>query len=174
MFSARAKALAALFLILAALAVAMTRIGPAETLDKKFRYSAAAAARLLEDLGGEGRARYLRSERLDLAFLLVYTAFAYLAMGAIWEEKTSAQALRRWRAVAFLPGLFDLAETSLVLRTLSDYPGDLSRRLAWLCWLTPAKWSAAAVLAALALYGAVSSGPKNRGWSALPGASGPS
>lgn len=138
----RAKALVVLFLVLAALVAAMTFVGPGETLDKKLWYSAATAEGLLEALGPAGRVRYLHNELLDLVFLLVYSLFAYIA-------------LRRWRLLAFLPGVFDLAETSLVIRVLSDYPADLSRRLSWLCFLTPAKWCGAALLAAFVLYEAL-------------------
>lgn len=174
MDSSRAKTLAALFLVIAALGAAMGRVGPKTTLDKKFSYSAATAASLLEDLGPAGRESYRRNEFLDLGFLLAYTAFAWVAVGGIWEKRLAPAALRRWRLIAFLPGVFDLVETSLIIRTLSSYPEGLERRLSWLCFFTPAKWSAAAVLSVFALYGALSPVPTTRGRTSPPGSSGPS
>lgn len=81
-----------------------------------------------------------------LAVLLLLAA----AIGAAMVRP----ALRRARRLALLPGLFDLAETSLVLSALAGYPESLPAKIGWLCLLTPAKWLAAAALAASALAGA--------------------
>lgn len=152
--SVRAKALLGLFLLAAALAAAMDVVGPSRTLDKLPWYTAEQAAALLSDLGPEGRRRYLRNELLDLGFLAVYSAFAFLATGALWERRLSGRALRRAQGLSLLPGLLDLAETSLVLSALTGGPASLPAKIGWLCLLTPAKWLSGAVLAASALAGA--------------------
>lgn len=152
--SARAKALAVLLLLAAAIGAAMVRVAPPRTLDRLPWYTAREAAGLLEDLGPDGRRRYAANERLDLGFLAVYSAFAFLATGLLWEGRLSEPAVRRARRLALLPGLVDLAETSLVLSALAGYPESLPAKIGWLCLLTPAKWLSAAILAASALAGA--------------------
>lgn len=152
--SVRGKALAVLFLLAAVLGAAMVRVAPPRTLDRLPWYTAREAGELLADLGPDGRRRYAANERLDLGFLAVYSAFAFLATGLLWEGRLSGPAIRRARRLALVPGLFDLAETSLVLSALAGWPESLPAKLGWLCLLTPAKWLSAAVLAASALAGA--------------------
>ena len=119
---------------------------------------------LLSDLGPEGRLRYLRNECLDLGFLFVYSVFAFIATGWIWEGRLSAQGVRRGQYLSLLPGLVDLTETSLVISALRGYPSGLPAKITWLCLATPAKWLAAAVLVASALGGTALNylGPKPR------------
>lgn len=150
----RGKALLGLLLVGAALISLMGAFGPARTLDKLPWYTAPEALKLLQDLGPEGRLRYLRNEWIDLAFLLVYSAFAFIATGWIWEGRLSAPAVRRAQYLSLLPGVFDLAETSLVIAALSSYPAGLTAKIGWLCLATPAKWLAASALVVSALCGA--------------------
>lgn len=152
--SVRAKALLGLFLLAAALGAAMSVVGPSRTLDKLPWYTAEEAMTLLSDLGPEGQRRYLRNELLDLGFLAAYSAFAFLAAGLLWESRLSPTALRRAQGLSLLPGLFDLAETTLVLSALAGEPSRLPAKVGWLCLLTPAKWLAGAVLTVFALAGA--------------------
>lgn len=164
--SSRGKALLGLLLVAAALAAVMGKIGPAQSLDRLPWYTAPKALTLLADLGPEGRARYVRNECVDLVFLCVYSAFAYVATGWIWEGRLSPPAVRRAQRLSLLPGLFDLAETTLVLSALSGSPDNLTAKVGWLCLLTPAKWLAAAALVAFALCGAalnLRSGARLRG-----------
>lgn len=152
--SARAKALAALAALAAVILAAMAAVGPAASLDRLPWYSVDEALALLSALGPDGRARYLRNELLDLAFIAVYSAFSYLAAGALWEAALPSRALRLARALTLLPGLLDLAETTLVLSALTGDPAALPAKAAWLRLATPAKWAAAAALAIFAAAGA--------------------
>lgn len=138
----------------AALVALMGGFGPARTLDKLPWYTATEGLDLLSDLGPEGRLRYMRNESLDLGFLLVYSVFAFIATGWIWEGRLSAPAVRRGQYLSLLPGVIDLTETSLVISTLAGYPGGVPAKISWLCFATPAKWFAALLLIASALCGA--------------------
>lgn len=150
----RGRAVLGLVLAAAALAAVMGSIGPAKSLDRLPWYTAPQALKLLADLGPEGRARYFRNECVDLVFLCAYSALACVATGWIWERRLSPAAVRRAQLLSLLPGLFDLAETALVLSALSGYPDGLAAKIGWLCLFTPAKWLAAAALLASALCGA--------------------
>lgn len=143
-----------LLLVAAVLVSLMGAFGPARTLDKLPWYTAPQGLKLLADLGPEGRRSYLRNECLDLAFLLVYSVFAFIATGWIWEARLSAPAVRRGQYLSLLLGVIDLAETSLVISTLAGYPEGLAAKISWLCLATPAKWFAASVLILSALGGA--------------------
>ncbi|MDD5303181.1 MAG: hypothetical protein PHS14_08730 [Elusimicrobia bacterium] len=162
MKDSRGKALLGLALAAAALGALMGVVGPARSLDKLPWYTATEAVKLLADLGPEGRGRYLRNECLDLVFLLVYSAFAFIATGRLWEGRLSAPAVRGGQYLSLLPGALDLAETSLVISALAGYPGGLTAKIGWLCLATPAKWLAASLLILSALCGAALSlrGPR--------------
>lgn len=153
--SARGKALAALAALAAVILAAMASVGPAFSLDRLPWYTADEAMALLSALGPDGQARYLRNEVLDLGFIAVYSAFAFLATGALWEGTIPPRGLRAARALALLPGLLDLVETSLVISVLTGDPGAVPGKVAWLVRATPAKWASAAALVAFALAGAV-------------------
>lgn len=148
------RALLALAALAACILAAMAAVGPAHTLDKLFWYTAEDATALLSGLGPDGQARYLRNELLDLAFIAVYSAFAFLAAGPLWGSRLSPRALRAVRGLVLLPGLLDLVETTLVISALTGAPEALPAKVRWLCAATPAKWSAAAVLLVCALAGA--------------------
>jgi hypothetical protein len=150
----RGRALLGLVLAAAGILALMRFFGPAKSLDRLPWYTAAEASSLLESLGPEGRARYLRNEWLDMGFVLIYSAFAVIAMGRVWERRLSARAVRLGQGLCLLPGLFDFAENSLVISALSRYPAGLDARISWLCLATPAKWLAVAAMIAAILAGA--------------------
>lgn len=153
--SARGRSLLLLALAAAGLLAAMAAVGPPRSLDRLLWYTPDEALALLSALGPEGQARYLRNELIDLAFLCVYSAFAFIAAAPLWERALRPGGLRLARGLCLLPGALDLAETSLVISALTGDPAALPAKLRWLCVATPAKWAAAAALAVFAAAGAV-------------------
>jgi hypothetical protein len=124
--------------------ILMRVFGPADTLDARFFYDQMEAWSFFQTLSEEDSRRYLVNELFDLVFIGLYSAIFYRSI-----ERHSG-----WRksflSVAWIPGIFDLIETSWILIVLQF--GEISGPLLLLGWMTMAKWiSVTAVLGVLSL-----------------------
>ncbi|MBK8173333.1 MAG: hypothetical protein IPK60_23775 [Sandaracinaceae bacterium] len=128
-------------LVAMATSATLVAIGPSQTLDTRFFYSAQTAHDFLVDIGAEGRSAYLRVECIDFGLICVYSAFLLRVFLRRFEGRPL-----HW--IALVPGAFDLAETFTIFTLLThddfDVPGYLG-------YLTCAKWVSAIVVLAVAI-----------------------
>lgn len=115
MFDGKLRALLALILLIVA---AMSAFGPRESLDAKLYYSGAEARALFARQEPAEARRYFGNELGDLVLIAVYTAALVIALRRARGPGAAVLSL------ALAPGLFDLVETSLVLRALSQPESD--------------------------------------------------
>jgi hypothetical protein len=135
-----------MLLILGASAVVLTAmiiVGPSQSLDARLYYDPMEAWSFFVSLTPEQTGRYFVNELLDLVFIFLYSSFLYL----------SFQRLTGWKKslcqIGYLPGAFDLVETTWILSTLKT--GNISGPILWMGTVTFLKWaSGAAVIGVLA------------------------
>ncbi|MEK6628154.1 MAG: hypothetical protein AABY53_05970, partial [Bdellovibrionota bacterium] len=128
----------ALFAILAIVATLMVKIDSQNTLDARFYYSGLEAVQYFKSLSDKDSYRYLVTEVFDLSFIITYTALLFLSLKRLVYKSQKVKYL------AFIPGIFDLVETSTIISVLL---GKISiESHPWLGLITAMKWSFALVL----------------------------
>jgi hypothetical protein len=119
---ARKNKFIVLICLYALIGSAMLVVRPEGKLDTRFYYTLEEALSWFHSLSRESRANYVLFELLDLGYIVVYSAIAYLLLG-------------KW---ALIPGLLDLGENIPVLLYLHgkvDLPEHLGI-VTCLKWIT--------------------------------------
>lgn len=111
--------------------------GTNSSLDAQFYYTGESAKHFLSSLTESQNRTYFRHEILDLGFIFSYTLFYFFLV-----RRTFTSDHYQW--LAFVPGFFDLIETTSILYFLNSkaLPGTLE----WLGPMTSLKWLSVAAL----------------------------
>jgi hypothetical protein len=128
--------------LLVALGGVMLCLGLHDSLDAHFYYSATEADTYFSSLSPRLRHLYLKTELIDLAFLTTYSWIFWTLAGRYFS--------RSYRWMAFVPGIFDLIETSSIILILSGWP--VENFSAWLGVATMIKWTTGTVFVCKAIY----------------------
>lgn len=128
-FDIRIKILFIFTLIILAL---FARFHVANTLDARLFYSHQEAIEYFQSMSFENSVLYWKTETTDFFFILTYTAFFYLCFKRLLWKKPKLKYL------AFLPGLFDLTETTTIWSVLTF--GLSLNQFSWLGLMTLMKW----------------------------------
>jgi hypothetical protein len=124
--------------------IAMNKIAPADILDARLYYNQMEVWSFFTSLSPEEAGSYFLNELLDLVFICIYSSILYLSFKRLTAWKKS------WRQIAWLPGFFDLIETSGILITLKT--GAITGPVLWLGFVTFAKWLTGALVVVCLLY----------------------
>jgi len=136
------------FVVLMILAVAGMRIwGTSETLDPKFYYTGQQARDFFAGQSPVQAYKYLHNELFDLGFLCSYTILLFLLYRRVFTADSYVT------LIAFLPGIFDLVETSTIIQVLLKRFVDEAPT--WLGITTCLKWSTAGVAILFLAFGFV-------------------
>jgi hypothetical protein len=120
------------------------------SLDARAHYSADDALAFIGGLGADGRARYLRHELVDLAFIATYAA-----LGQAIAMRLGPRG--RWlRRMVLAGGAADLLETTGILFLLRAYPAEPRPLAAAVSVATSVKWFFAAAVCLTALHARLS------------------
>jgi hypothetical protein len=124
--------------------VAMATWGPSETLDAKFYFSNAEAQALFQRATAHDLQAYRVNELIDLVFLVSYSCVLFLGLRKVDSTSTLIPLL------GFVPGVFDLCETSAIFYALSTSTNQDFFK--WLGVVTSLKWSTAAIALATLVW----------------------
>jgi hypothetical protein len=111
--------------------IIMHVLSPAQKLDSRFFYTYEQATSYLENLSELEKKNYFSAELFDLWFMLNYTWLLFLG----WQKNVSSKKML-W--IAFIPGLLDLFETSLILNYLHNR--EFSSAYQFLPVISSLKW----------------------------------
>lgn len=133
-----------LWAILAIIATIIIKIGSQDTLDARFYYTGAEAAKYIKSLSEKDNYRYLVTELFDLSFIITYTGIFYLSLKRIFFNN------KKIKYLALLPAAFDLVETKTIIECLST-GANINNQYYWLGYVTLLKWLTLGLLMSLFL-----------------------
>ena len=110
----------------------MRYAGPTDILDARLFYTPEESRKFFSELSLLNREKYILNEFLDYILILTYTTLFY-------RLSDRANALRR---ICFLPGFFDVVETTTILLCLNKF---IILAPTWLGYVTSAKWGIGAI-----------------------------
>ena len=113
-----------------------------DILDARLFYTADQAFALLDRLGPNGRASYVRHQLVDLLFIATYTCLARGVSG--WLRG------RRWTAL--VPGAFDVLETTGILGLLAMHPSRPVLLAGAIGLCTTLKWAGSVIFGVACLH----------------------
>lgn len=141
MISAKTRSPISLGIItLALIGFSMHSLGLEQTLDRMQFYTADEASLLLNSLSESGVRDYLKNEILDLFFLATYSTLFFNLIRRYFEK------INWLHWCALVPGIFDVVETSTIIRLLT---GNLLQPPTWLGYVTCLKWIGVTIMVLL-------------------------
>lgn len=129
-FDFRIFVLWALFLIFV---MTFAKLGSQDTLDGRFYYSGAEAAKFLNSLSDKAAFHYLLTEFFDVVFIFIYSALLFLNLQRVFYK------VPRIKYFALLPAFLDFFETKAVIESLLNN-AVITKNYYWLGYVTLFKW----------------------------------
>ncbi len=111
--------------------------GSMSILDQKFFYMADEARTLIQDLGEDGRKRYVLINILDFVFTFSYTGFFFSCYARFFSNKEQIKLLLILPIMLYFA---DMLETSMIFYVLWTHPIEPPHLISMLVLLTPFKW----------------------------------
>lgn len=118
---------------LVVIGLSMHVLGPDNVLDTELFFTASEADTFIRGLGIQNMRAYFVNEIVDLLFLVTYSVLFFLLARRYYFRKT-------W--LTFIPGIFDLIETTTIILLLQNksYASPI-----WLGYVTCLKWTTGSI-----------------------------